>query len=150
DVPRDLPDVVAEPNRLQQVLANLLSNARKYSPRGGPIRLSARVSNDQLAITIADSGVGIPPANLDRVFEKFFRVKSPQHREIRGTGLGLAICRQIVEAHGGRIWAESDGIGRGTRVTFTLPIVPKPTARRGASGSGLSSISEHVAKHQRN
>jgi signal transduction histidine kinase len=116
-----IPPAVAEPDRIQQVLANLLSNARKYSPNGGPIRLTCHAERADIAVCIEDSGVGIPPEALQRVFEKFYRVESVLHRHARGTGLGLAICRQIVEAHGGRIWAESRGLGQGARFCFTLP-----------------------------
>jgi len=119
-LPADLPEAMAEPDRVQQVLANLLSNARKYSPRGGPIELSATVDDNQLEVSVADSGVGIPRESLVHVFDKFFRVESLQHRDIRGTGLGLAICRQIVEAHGGRIAFERPP-DVGTRFVVDLP-----------------------------
>ena len=152
DLPPDLPAALAEPDRVQQVLANLLSNARKYSPRGGRIRLSARVINHQLEVSVEDSGVGIPPEALEHVFDKFFRVESLAHRDIRGTGLGLTISRQIIEAHGGRIWAESAGIGRGARVAFSLPLAPASARQLQAAtaGSPLSSRGEHIAAHQRN
>src|SRR5579872_4555235 len=107
-----LPEAMAEPDRLQQVLANLLSNARKYSPRGGPIHVGSRVIGRHIEVSVTDSGVGIPPEAIPRVFDKFFRVESLLHREVRGSGLGLAICREIVEAHHGRIWAESAGLGQ--------------------------------------
>jgi signal transduction histidine kinase len=124
DLQADLPAVLAEPDRIQQVLANLLSNARKYSPRGGAIKLSSRAVRGTVEVSVEDSGIGIPPEVLERVFEKFYRVESLPHRDVRGTGIGLAICRQIVEAHDGRIWAESEGLGRGARFCFTLPIAP--------------------------
>jgi signal transduction histidine kinase len=150
DCPADLPAALAEPDRIQQVIANLLSNARKYSPRGGPIRITARAVRGVVEISIQDNGVGIPAYALPSLFEKFFRVDSPGHRGIRGTGLGLAICRHIVEAHGGRIWVESDGPDRGTRFTFTLPMAPvsrRPNATAGAR-TRLSSRGEHVPMHQ--
>jgi len=152
-LPADLPEAMAEPDRVQQVLANLLSNARKYSPRGGPIELSATVDDNQLEVSVADSGVGIPRESLVHVFDKFFRVESLQHRDIRGTGLGLAICRQIVEAHGGRIWAESAGLGQGARVTFSLPLARIESRQPATVGAGtrLSSRGEHVSTaHHRN
>jgi signal transduction histidine kinase len=152
DLPAELPEAMAEPDRVQQVLANLLSNARKYSPRGGPIRLSAHAVGSHLEVSVSDRGVGIPRENLERIFDKFFRLADNAHRDIRGTGLGLAISRQIVEAHGGRIWAESKGIGHGAQVRFTLPLArlnPGPPAAVGA-GSQLSSRGEHVSPHQRN
>ena len=136
DCPENLPMVLVEPDRLQQVLANLISNARKYSPRGGPIRISARVLRQRLQVSVEDSGVGIPPDELPKVFEKFYRV--PEHHTIKGTGLGLAISRTIVEAHGGRIWAESAGSGTGARFTFNVPLagVKRVTAGRATSRAG--------------
>jgi two-component system, OmpR family, sensor histidine kinase VicK len=128
---RGLPLARAEPDRIQQVLGNLLSNAAKYSPDGGPIRLSSRVTRGLIEVCVEDSGVGIPDKSLERVFERFYRIESLLHREVRGTGLGLAISKQIVEAHGGRIWAESAGLGQGARFCFTLPIAgASPTPRR--------------------
>jgi signal transduction histidine kinase len=124
DLPPHTPLALVEPDRIQQVLANLLANARKYTPQGGPIRLSACGSGECLQVCVADSGVGIPADALERVFDKFYRIESLQHRNVRGTGLGLAICRQIIEAHGGHIWAESRGVGQGARFCFTLPVAP--------------------------
>lgn len=117
-----LPTVHADPDRVQQVLANLLSNARKYSPEGGAIYVHAREDADTLVVSVLDQGLGIPPAAVSRLFRKFYRVDNSDHREIKGTGLGLMICRKIVEAHGGAIWAESDGLGHGARFVFTLPL----------------------------
>jgi signal transduction histidine kinase len=141
----ELPLADAEPNRIQQVLANLLSNARKYSPRGGPITLGSRAVACHIEVFVEDRGVGIPPELIDRVFDKFFRVESLLHRQVRGIGLGLSICKQIIEAHHGRIWAESDGLGHGTRVCFSLPVAGTPA--RGEAQ--LSSRSEYVSSHQR-
>jgi len=152
DVQSELPLAYAEPDRIQQVLGNLLSNARKYSPDGGPIRLSCRTTGGSIEVCVEDSGLGIPAASLERVFERFYRVESLLHREVRGTGLGLAISRQIVEAHGGRIWAESPGLGQGARFCFTLPIAtvaatPRRSRRRArvrsqsASHASLSMMS---------
>jgi signal transduction histidine kinase/CheY-like chemotaxis protein len=122
----DLPPVRADASRVQQVLSNLLGNARKYSPDGGAIVLSAREVDDAVEIAVTDQGLGIPPEALPRLFEKFFRVDNVDRREIRGTGLGLAIVKQIVEVHGGRVRAESAGLGHGTRLSFTLPIADVP------------------------
>jgi signal transduction histidine kinase/ActR/RegA family two-component response regulator len=122
-----LPPVRADANRVQQVLSNLLGNARKYSPNGGTIVLSAREVDAAVEISVTDQGLGIPPEALPRLFEKFFRVDNSDRREIRGTGLGLAIVKQIVEVHGGRVRAESGGLGQGTRLTFTLPIADIPS-----------------------
>jgi signal transduction histidine kinase/ActR/RegA family two-component response regulator len=122
----DLPPVRADADRIQQVLSNLLGNACKYSPNGGPIVLGARAMEGSVEISVTDQGLGIPPESLPRLFEKFFRVQNTDRREIRGSGLGLAIVKQIVEVHGGRVRAESAGLGQGARVSFTLPIADVP------------------------
>ena len=119
-LPEDLPLVIADVNAVHQVLINLLSNARKYSPGGGPIRVDARVIDDAVEISIRDSGLGLPAEVLPKLFNKFYRVANVDRRGISGTGLGLAICRGIIEAHGGRIAAESSGSGQGSRFYFTL------------------------------
>ena len=126
DAADNVPPVRADANRVQQVLSNLLGNARKYSPNGGTIVLSARTLEGSVEISVADEGLGIPPEALPRLFEKLYRVNSPDRREIRGSGLGLAIVKQIVEVHGGRVRAESAGLGQGARVSFTLPIADVP------------------------
>jgi signal transduction histidine kinase len=151
DCPTGLPSVLAEPDRIQQVLANLLSNARKYTPSGGQIRLSARIVRQRLEVSVQDSGIGIPVEALPRVFEKFFRVEGPTQQGIRGTGLGLAISRRIIEAHGGRIWVASDGPGLGARFSFSLPLagVTRRRAPSASAGSRLSSRGEHIPAHPR-
>jgi signal transduction histidine kinase len=126
DVPRSLPTVTADPDRLQQVLTNLISNARKYSPTGGEIVIGARVLDECVEIAVSDHGLGLPLEAQAGLFKKFYRVDNRDHREIKGTGLGLAICKQIVEAHGGRIWASSPGLGQGTTFTFTVPLGAVP------------------------
>jgi signal transduction histidine kinase/CheY-like chemotaxis protein len=127
DTDPGLPPVRADANRVHQVLTNLIGNARKYSPNGGTIVLSARVVADTVEIAVTDQGLGIPPEALPRLFEKLYRVDTPDRRGIRGTGLGLAIVKQIVEVHGGRVRAESAGPGQGSRVSFTLPIADVPS-----------------------
>ena len=101
-----------------QVLVNLLDNALKYSPGNTPIEVTARLVDGTLEIAVADRGFGVPPEDLERIFDKFYRVHRPA--EVSGTGLGLAICKGIVEAHRGRIWAENRP-GGGTVVTVALP-----------------------------
>lgn len=118
----ELPAVRADADRIQQVITNLLSNARKYSPAGGVIRVFAHQANGQVIVTVEDQGLGLPAEALPRLFEKFYRVDNSDRRSITGTGLGLAISRKIVDAHGGRIWAESDGLGQGSRFSFSLPL----------------------------
>ena len=122
DVSPDLPPVRADASRIQQILSNLLGNARKYSPSGGTITLTAAEVDGAVEIAITDQGLGIPADAVPRLFERFSRVDNSDRREIRGTGLGLAIVKSLVEAHGGRVWAESAGLGRGARLSFTLPL----------------------------
>lgn len=122
DVPAGLPPVLADPDRILQVLGNLLGNARKYSPEGGTIRLSAEQVDGAVRVAVSDRGLGIPPEALPQLFEKFYRVDNSDRREIKGTGLGLAICQHIISAHGGRIWASSAGLGGGATLAFTLPV----------------------------
>jgi signal transduction histidine kinase len=122
EVANTLPPVQADADRILQVLANLLSNARKYSPHGGTIRVTARCCAEGVEIAVQDHGLGIPLEALPHVFEKFYRVEEAEWRAVGGAGLGLAICRSIVEAHGGRIWATSAGRGAGSMFTFTLPL----------------------------
>jgi signal transduction histidine kinase len=121
DFPQDIPIVDADPQRIAQVLRNLLDNAVKYSPDGGLIVVRGEVREDEIVISVADQGVGIAPEDLNRLFEKFFRVKSGLGRHVVGSGLGLPISRTIVESHGGRIWAESM-VRQGTTLYFTLPL----------------------------
>ncbi len=123
DLDPDLPQVMADKRRVIQVMNNLLSNAYKVSPESSMIEVTARQEDVYVAITVADEGRGIATEVLPRLFRKFSRVENRKgEREIVGSGLGLAICKGIVEAHGGRIWAESEGEGQGARFTFTLPV----------------------------
>jgi two-component system phosphate regulon sensor histidine kinase PhoR len=124
EVPPDLPEVSADRDRLAQVLINLVDNAVKYTPEGGSVTVTARRS-DKLGIevAVADTGIGIPPAELPRITERFYRVDKARSRELGGTGLGLAIVKHLVMAHGGELGIESEQ-ERGTTVRFTLPIAP--------------------------
>ena len=117
----NLPWVMADRVRLVQVLGNLLSNAARHSPESSSIRVSADRDGVYVAVSVHDEGRGIPAQNLPLLFRKFSRVDGED--QSGDTGLGLAICKGIVEAHGGRIWAESDGPGLGARFTFTIPVV---------------------------
>jgi signal transduction histidine kinase len=120
----DFPDhplmVHVDRKRIEQVLRNLLSNAIKYSPQGGTITIQGRGDLSQALIWVRDEGLGIPEQDLERVFERFYRVESADTQSISGVGLGLAVCRGIIKAHGGRIWAEST-LGQGSTFYFTLP-----------------------------
>ncbi len=120
DLPPDLPRVMADRGRIVQVLTNLLSNAARHSPESSPIRVAAEREGVHVAISVSDKGQGVPLDQLPHLFRKSARVGGD--RGIRGSGLGLAICKGLVEAHGGRIRAESGGAGLGTRFTFTLPV----------------------------
>ena len=124
DLPADLPPVAADGQRVVQVLTNLLSNASKYSPASTTIRVTALQQGSHVAVTVADEGRGVAAEDLPLLFRKFSRIDGTGGEpEVGGEGLGLSVCKGIVEAHGGRIWAESDGPGLGTRLTFTLPVV---------------------------
>jgi signal transduction histidine kinase len=117
----DLPLVLVDADRIEQVLVNLLDNAIKYSPPGRTVWLRLRPGPEGLVqVQVQDEGIGIPTGELDRIGERFYRTDRARSRAEGGTGLGLAIARALVEAHGGRLWLES-GEGRGTAVTFTLP-----------------------------
>jgi len=122
-----LPLVMADADAILQVLSNLLSNARKFSPVGGDIRVGARVVGEMVRVHVRDEGLGIPPNAMPKLFKKFFRVDSPDRRLIRGSGLGLSINQQIINAHGGTIEAYSEGLGKGSRFEFTLPIAREQT-----------------------
>ncbi len=121
DFPEGFPIVDADPDRIAQVLRNLLDNAVKYSPDGGLIVVRGEVRKTDAVISVADQGVGLTVENLNRLFDKFFRAKPAFGRRVVGSGLGLPISRAIVESHGGRIWAESQ-LGQGTTLFFTLPL----------------------------
>ena len=132
----DLPRIGADRQRLGQVLNNLFSNASKYSPDWSAIGVSASVQDTYVAISVSDEGRGVSAEGLPHLFRKFSRIDSEDlDRRIGGEGLGLAICKGIVEAHGGRIWAESEGPGLGTRFTFTIPAAHE-AAHGSAPGPG--------------
>ena len=123
DVAPDLPQVMTDRRRIVQVLSNLLSNAARYANEQSTVTVRAVLEQFQVVVSIADEGRGIPAERLPLLFRKFSRVDGEDQRHgLGGSGLGLAICKGIVEAHGGRIWAESDGPGQGARFLFTVPI----------------------------
>ena len=119
ELPESLSSVKGDREKLTQVVINLLNNAIKFTPRSGEIRIKARELNGQVEVKVSDTGIGIPPEDLDSVFDKFYQVDSTLTREAGGTGLGLAICKGIIEAHRGRIWAESE-LGKGSTFVFRL------------------------------
>ena len=117
--PETLPEIAVDSSRLQQVLVNLIHNAIKFTPPGGRIEVSAHAEEKFVIFSVQDSGIGIPPDDLARIFERFY--KADRARTSGGTGLGLSICRHLVEAHGGKIWAESRP-GEGSTFFFSIPI----------------------------
>jgi CheY-like chemotaxis protein len=121
-LPDDLALVHIDSDSIFRVLTNLLSNALKYSPNGGLIIVGAAVVEGMVEVDVLDEGLGIPGDALSQVFRRFYRVDSPDHRGIKGTGLGLAISKNIVEAHGGKIGARSEGLGKGSLFYFTVPL----------------------------
>jgi two-component system phosphate regulon sensor histidine kinase PhoR len=120
-VPQELPRVRGDANSLQEVLQNLLDNALQYTPAGGTIDVSALSSDGHVIVTVADNGIGIPQAEQERIFERFYRVDAARSREAGGTGLGLSIARHIMDAHGGKLWVES-AVGEGSRFHFSIPV----------------------------
>lgn len=122
ELPRHLPRVRADPDRVAQVLTNLLGNALQYTPPGGRVSVRARHADGEVAVAVTDTGIGIPAEHLPYVFDRFYRVDRSRHRGRGGTGIGLTIAKALVELHGGRIWAESPGPGQGSTFTFTLPV----------------------------
>jgi PAS domain S-box-containing protein len=121
DFPPDSLMLHVDARRIEQVLRNLLGNAIKYSPEGGAITVRGRRDKWQILIGISDQGIGIPPGDLERIFERFYRAENEITQSVSGVGLGLAVCRGIVEAHDGRIWAESMP-GVGSTFYFSLPV----------------------------
>lgn len=119
--PDKMPPVRGDAGRLRDVIQNLLDNAVQYTPPGGRIVVSATAKNGDVVFDVTDNGIGIPQADLERIFERFYRVDDARSREAGGTGLGLAISKHIVEAHSGKIWVEST-IGEGSSFHFSIPI----------------------------
>ena len=140
EAPADL-ELIVDPDRIVQALVNLVANAIKFSPRGATVRTMVKAHGANVLLSVMDEGRGIPPDQLETIFERFRQVDASDHREKGGTGLGLPISRAIIEQHAGRIWAESEP-GEGATFRFTLPLPrasrPSPSttaARRGASSS---------------
>jgi len=121
DFPPDFPPVPADPERIEEVLHNLLENAIKFSPNGGCIRVTGNILPGQVLISVADEGIGIMPQEGERLFDQFYRSPESTAGYVRGTGLGLYICRTLIEAHGGRISVEGEP-GQGACFTFSLPL----------------------------
>ena len=136
DLSPELPRVMADRRRIVQVLNNLFSNAARHAPEPSPIRVAALREGVHVAVSVSDQGRGVPAEQLPKLFQKYTGAGAEGgKRGLAGTGLGLAICKGLVEAHGGRIWAESGGTGQGTRVTFTLPVAEEPSTDRASAPS---------------
>ena len=148
DIAPELPQVMADRRRIVQVLGNLLSNAARHSHESSAIRIAAVREGVHVAVSVSDDGLGVTAERLPHLFRKFSRLEGAERgREIGGSGLGLAICKGIVEAHGGRIWAESGGPGLGSSFTFTIPAVEtaaalaaSPSSRRRRAGTERTRI----------
>lgn len=122
DLPAKLPKVLADEDRCIQVLFNLCVNSLHYTPKGGEVRVSAAQVGEAVQVTVADTGVGIPPEHIPHLFQRFYRVDKSRSRNLGGSGIGLTIAKHLVEAQGGRIWAESAGQGQGSSFHFSLPL----------------------------
>jgi signal transduction histidine kinase len=120
-VMRDVPEVLVDPNKMAWAITNLLSNAIRYSPRGTTIEVNGRIIEKEIWISVTDHGKGIAESDLTRIFDKFVQVEEGRMGFGSGTGLGLSIAREIVTAHGGRIWAAST-LGKGSTLTIALPM----------------------------
>jgi histidine kinase len=130
DLPADLPPVLADQDRITQVLTNLVGNALQYTPEGGQVTILSKRHQEEIQISVVDTGIGIPAENLPHLFTRFYRVDKSRSRQTGGgSGIGLTIARHLVEAHGGRIWAESGGEGQGSAFTFTLKVAGKEIER---------------------
>jgi signal transduction histidine kinase len=136
-VPADLPPVLADAERVHQVLFNLLDNAVRFTPQGGHVTISATRRDGSVDVAVRDTGPGIPREHLPRLFDRFYRVDTARSRDDGGTGIGLAIARSVIDAHGGRIWAESE-LGRGSTFTFELPVAARAEAT-GHEGDAFAS-----------
>jgi PAS domain S-box-containing protein len=149
-VPEDLPRVNADRRRVSQVLVNLLSNAAKFSPAVAPIEIEVTHDPVHVTVQVRDQGRGVAEEMLPHLFKKFSQVHEDSGSRLAGSGLGLAICKGIVEAHGGRIWAESPGVGQGSTFSFTLPVAPENAAAP-AIGTALDTTqrAEHLGRVRR-
>ena len=134
--------ITADERKLKQVMLNLLSNAAKFTPDGGAITLEGKKEGEDLTIAVSDTGIGISPADQARIFNEFYQSDEMTKNKPQGTGLGLAISKRIIEMHGGRIGVESEGLGRGSRFYFTLPLEPRE--RRALSALGTPTFFERL------
>ena len=137
NIPSSFPLVKVDSILMEQVFANILDNAIKYTEKGGRIGISAEHSDARITIRITDDGAGIPPESRNAVFDIFYRARA-QDSQIAGTGLGLSICRGIIEAHGGQIVAKDGPEGKGTTIEITLPLAEAPPLPASETGDRLN------------
>jgi PAS domain S-box-containing protein len=122
DLPEDFPTLLTDPGKLSHLMTCLLENALKFTPKGGWVKVLGARKDDSVEIQVVDNGIGLAREHLEEIFRRFFQVDTSYTRIAGGVGLGLTIAKEIIEAHGGKIWAESEGLGKGSRFCFTLPI----------------------------
>ncbi|MFA5389709.1 MAG: PAS domain-containing sensor histidine kinase [Candidatus Omnitrophota bacterium] len=125
EIAEDLPNIEADELKVKEILYNLLSNAVKFTPEGGKIGMQAKRVDSGIEMVVWDTGDGIAPENMGKIFEGFFRVDTPYSRVTEGTGLGLPLSKKLVELHGGKFSVVSEGLNKGTQVRFTLPIISR-------------------------
>ncbi|MDD5237418.1 MAG: PAS domain S-box protein [Candidatus Omnitrophica bacterium] len=128
EIAEDLPNIEGDELKVREILYNLLSNAAKFTSEGGKIGMRAKRADSEIEIEVWDTGAGIAPENIGKIFEGFFRVDTPYSRVTEGTGLGLPLSKKLVELHGGSFVVESEGLNKGTQVRFTLPIISRKVA----------------------
>jgi two-component system phosphate regulon sensor histidine kinase PhoR len=143
EVPEGVSPVRGDEDRLGQVLVNLLHNAVKFSPNGGEIVVGVGEGQTEVTVWVRDPGIGVPRADLDRVFERFYKVDRARARGRGGTGLGLSIARHVIESHGGRIWVDSME-GHGSTFSFAIPLAPGRVTHGSRSGQGRASVKKPV------
>jgi len=125
EIAEDLPHIEADELKVKEIIYNLLSNAVKFTPEGGRIGMRAKKVGPEIEVVVWDTGIGIAPENMEKIFDGFFRVDTPYSRVTEGTGLGLPLSKKLVELHGGKLSLASEGLNKGTSVRFTLPIVAR-------------------------
>jgi len=128
EIAEDLPNIEADELKVKEIMYNLISNAVKFTPESGKIGMRAKKADSEIEIMVWDTGVGIAPENMKKIFEGFFRVDTPYSRVTEGTGLGLPLSKKLVELHGGKLTVESEGLNKGTSIKFTLPIISRGEA----------------------
>jgi signal transduction histidine kinase len=121
EIAEELPSFSGDRGGMEAIFVNLISNAIKYTPKGGNVNVTLNKTGKDIRLRVADNGIGIPPSDIDRIFEKFYRIKTEETRSISGSGLGLSIVKGIVDAHRGSVRAESE-VGKGTTFDISLPV----------------------------